>query len=131
MSKKINSPADLKALRDKAQSSMDLRSGDKDVKITVHMGTCGIAAGARTVLTQLVEELGDSSSSEHVTLSQSCCTGLCDQEPMLTLKEKGGKIYHYGKLDGKKVQEIVQNHVVSGKPVTEYMIDSKLEEETS
>ena len=122
MAKKIASAADLAALREKAKAEIDLRTGLKDVRITVHMGTCGIAAGARDILTQLVEELGGV-SVKNVTLQQSGCIGLCDQEPMLTLADKAGKKFRYGKLDKTKVHEIVQEHVLAGKPVTRYMIN--------
>ena len=50
MAEIIRSPEDLNALREKAREAIDLRSSEKDWVITVHMGTCGIAAGARDVL---------------------------------------------------------------------------------
>jgi (2Fe-2S) ferredoxin len=112
---------DLNALRDKARADLDLRSGAKEIGITVHMGTCGIAAGARDVVTQLVSEL-ERMRVANVTLRQSGCAGLCDQEPMMTLTDKSGAIFRYGKLDTRKIGEIVQEHVLGGRPVTEYLI---------
>ncbi len=50
MARKIASVADLNALKAKARADVDLRSGAKEIEATVHMGTCGIAAGARDVL---------------------------------------------------------------------------------
>jgi len=121
MAEKISSPEALKALRDKSRSEIELRTGAKEMRITVHMGTCGIAAGARDVLGFLTEELGRSSVT-NVTLRQSGCAGLCDHEPMMTLSDKGGKDYIYGKLDKPKVAEIVRQHVRTGKPVGEYLV---------
>jgi NADP-reducing hydrogenase subunit HndB len=121
MAKRIGTPADLAALQEKAQSAMDLRSGDKDLRITVHMGTCGIAAGARDVLMALVNELGQP-GADHVTLTQTGCAGLCDQEPMVTLNDKAGGSFRYGKLNKAKVGVIVREHVLRGQPVLEYMI---------
>jgi len=121
MAKRIRSPKDLRELRDTARAETDLRGGPKDIQITVHMGTCGIAAGARDVLAQLAEEIGQA-SIQTVTLKQSGCLGLCDQEPMLTLTDKAGTEFRYGRLDNKKVHEIVHEHVVSGNPVIDCII---------
>jgi NADP-reducing hydrogenase subunit HndB len=117
---RINSPKDLKALQEKAKKEIDLRSGQKDMRITVHMGTCGIAAGARDVLAALLNELGP--AADRVTVTQTGCAGLCDQEPMLTLTDKAGGSFRYGRLDKNKVGQIVREHVLRGQPVLEYMI---------
>lgn len=121
MTRKIASPADLKALRQKAQAEVDLRSGPKDVRITVHMGTCGIAAGARDVLAALMDELAQTPGAA-VTLTQAGCAGLCDQEPMLSLTDKSGAVFRYGRLDRNRARQIVREHVGRGMPVTEYLI---------
>jgi NADP-reducing hydrogenase subunit HndB len=120
MIKKITSPQDLKDLKAKALADIDLRSGPKDMRVTVHMGTCGIAAGARDVLLTLVAELRGASAA-NVTLQQAGCAGLCDQEPMLSLTDKAGSVYRYGKLDKKKVRKIVAEHVLRGVPVEEFL----------
>ena len=119
--KKIASAADLKALSEKAKAEIDLRTGTKDVAITVHMGTCGIAAGARDVLSQLAEELTDAPGTE-VTLRQAGCAGLCDQEPMMTVTDRAGHEFRYGRLDKKRIHAIVQEHVLGGKPVQDFII---------
>jgi NADP-reducing hydrogenase subunit HndB len=121
MAKKITSAADLKNLQERVKDEIDLRTGPKDMQITVHMGTCGIAAGARDVLVQLADELGRA-SVDTVTLRQSGCMGLCDQEPMLTLTDRSGKSYVYGKLNKEKVDKIVHEHVLGGNPVTHCMV---------
>ena len=121
MAKRIGSPQDLRDLRDSARAETNLRGGPKDIQITVHMGTCGIAAGARDILAQLAEEL-HLASVQNVTLKRSGCLGLCDQEPMFTLIDKTGAKFLYGKLDKKKVHEIVREHVLGGKPVVDYTL---------
>ncbi|MBP7745968.1 MAG: (2Fe-2S) ferredoxin domain-containing protein [Phycisphaerae bacterium] len=121
MAKRITSPQDLKALQEKARSDINLRTGPKDIRITVHMGTCGIAAGARDVLTALMNALG-AAAADNVTITQTGCAGLCDQEPMLTLADKAGGSFRYGKLDKHKIGEIVREHVLRGQPVVEYLI---------
>ena len=121
MGRKINSREDLKRLRDEAGAEMDIRTGPKEMRITVHMGTCGIAAGARDVLSELAEELSRA-SQENVSLRKSGCLGLCDQEPMITVTSPSGDEIHYGRLNKQKVREIVQEHVLSGRPVRNYRV---------
>ncbi|MBM4040407.1 MAG: (2Fe-2S) ferredoxin domain-containing protein, partial [Planctomycetes bacterium] len=76
---------------------------------------------ARDVLAQVVGELGEA-NAKHVTVKQTGCLGLCDQEPMMTITDKAGKEFRYGKLDRHKVHEILQEHVLGGKPVIEHII---------
>jgi len=121
MEKKIKSPKDLLSVREKAKAEIDLRTGSKEMRITVHMGTCGIAAGARDILSELAAHLTQA-AIENVTLTQSGCFGMCAQEPMLTLADKSGKEFHYGKLDKNKVARIVRDHVMGGSPVVDYLI---------
>ncbi|MFA5863142.1 MAG: (2Fe-2S) ferredoxin domain-containing protein [Phycisphaerae bacterium] len=121
MDNKIKSPADLKNLRDKLKSTTDLRQGPKEIQITVHMGTCGIAAGARDVLQQLASELGQA-GLDNVTLRNSGCIGLCDREPMISMIDKNGEQFRYGKLDRNKVHEIVQKHLINNEPVLQYTV---------
>jgi len=121
MAKRIKSPQELALLRDWVKSETDLRTGPKEVQVTVHMGTCGIAAGARDILEHLANEL-TTGSIENVTLKQSGCFGICAQEPMISLADKAGKEYRYGKLDKAKVRRIVREHIVNGTPVIDYLI---------
>ena len=121
MEKRITSAADLKHLQERVKDEIGLRTGPKDMQITVHMGTCGIAAGARDVMSSLMNELG-TANTDNVTLRQSGCIGLCDQEPMLTVTDQSGKNYRYGKLDEAKVHKIVHEHVLGGNPVTACLI---------
>jgi len=118
---KIKSIADLNELRKKAKSEIDLREGLKDVRITVHMGTCGIAAGARDVLAAIMQELA-TSKIDSVTLQQAGCIGLCDQEPMISISNKEGEMFRYGRLDRAKTREIVRNHILRGAVLYEWLI---------
>lgn len=121
MTKRISNPDDLKALREKAQAAIALRGATKDIQITVHLGTCGITAGAHDVLAAFTEEL-DKASGANVTLRQAGCAGLCEREPMATYKDAQGHEFRYGNLDAKKTRAIVQQHVLAGKPVVDCLI---------
>jgi NADP-reducing hydrogenase subunit HndB len=121
MEKKITSPADLKAVKAKAVADIELRNGKKDTRVTVHMGTCGIAAGAREILTEVMNSVR-SAKADNVTIQQAGCAGLCDQEPMISITDKAGKTYHYGKLNRNKVRQIVDGHVLKGNAVAELLV---------
>ena len=118
---RITSPQELHALREKAKAAIDVRNGPKEIQVTVHMGTCGIAAGARGVLSALVQEM-EKAALTKVTLRQAGCAGLCDREPMITVKDAQEKEYRYGKLNMERIRRIVHEHLAEGRPVAEYLI---------
>lgn len=124
MEKKIKSPQDLNALREKAQEEIQLRSGEKEMRVSVHMGTCGIAAGARDILSLLIDEL-QRTSIDNVSVRLAGCLGLCDQEPMLTLTDKSGREFCYANLSKAKVHDIVEQHIIGSEPVMEYIVNTE------
>jgi len=124
MGKEIKSRKDLEAMRDKAKAEVDLRAGPKEMEITVYMGTCGIAAGGREVLSELADELSRV-SQENVSLRKAGCLGLCDQEPMMAVREQSGARFLYGKLNKQKVREIVREHILGGHPVKDHIVKSQ------
>ena len=123
MTEKIKSAADLKAFADRAKAAVELREGTKDIQVTVHMGTCGIAAGARGVIAAFMREMAAAGVTD-VTLRQSGCAGLCEQEPMITVRDASDTPYRYGLLDDAKVKTIVTKHLVGGQPVDALLIGS-------
>jgi NADP-reducing hydrogenase subunit HndB len=121
MAERITSPDQLKNLAAKAKADIDLRDGRKDTQVTVHMGTCGIAAGAREIVAAFMTELSANGVTS-ASLHQSGCAGLCEEEPMATLTMPDGTLYRYGQLDKARVHTIVTNHLVGGTPVEAYLI---------
>lgn len=120
---KITSPDQLLARAEKAKADIDLRQGRKETQVTIHMGTCGIAAGARDVAARFMTEIAAAGVTS-VSLHQSGCAGLCEEEPMATVTMADGTMYRYGLLDKDKVQAIVRNHLVDGTPVDAYLIQT-------
>jgi len=112
---------DLKRNKEAMKGTVNLRQGDYRVKITVHMGTCGIAAGARKLMSALLEKLEKSGSTD-IILTSSGCAGLCNHEPMITVEEKDSAPVKYVKLDPEKVGRIFDEHVIGGRPVAEYAL---------
>jgi NADP-reducing hydrogenase subunit HndB len=111
--------ADLKKIKEEYHQG--LREGGFRAKITVHMGTCGIAAGARGIMNTIMEELTKSKLKD-VAITTSGCAGLCSQEPMITIELAGEPPVKYIALNEDKTKKIFAEHVVGGKPVTEYAL---------
>ena len=115
-------PEDLEKIAQKMKKVINLREGAEGrARIIVHMGTCGIAAGARTVMTALVDEI-DKRSLEDVHLTISSCAGLCSREPMVTVELQGKPAVKYVDLTPEKALEILEKHVLGGEIVTEYAL---------
>lgn len=121
MDKRIDSREALSALRARVRQQLEPREGAEALRITVHMGTCGIAAGARDIIHHFAEQL-DRENLHEVALTRAGCAGLCDQEPMITLRDASGTEFRYSRLDQRKIEEIVQGHVLQGVPVRKYLI---------
>jgi len=114
-------PKDLARIRERMARTMSLRDGDARVKITVHMGTCGIAAGARKIMSTLLA-LVEEKDSKDIVLTTSGCAGLCSREPMMTVELKGEAPIKYVDLNEEKTNKIFSEHVLSGEMVEEYAL---------
>ncbi len=114
-------PQDLDRIAERMRQQTRLRDGAGRAKVTVHMGTCGISAGARTIMSALMSEL-EQQKVEDVILTTSGCAGLCSREPMMTVELKEEAPVKYVDLDEKKARKIFTDHVLGGKAVTEYAL---------
>ena len=118
----MKSLAELNAIRDKAKANMNVRDdSESSTRVLVGMATCGIAAGAKPVLTALVDEVARRNLS-HVTVSQTGCIGLCQYEPIVEALEPGKEKVTYVKVTPELVALIVCDHLVNGNPVTEFTV---------
>jgi NADP-reducing hydrogenase subunit HndB len=113
---------ELAKTRDRARRTMVLREGGEfRAKVNVHMGTCGIAAGARTVMTALIDEV-ERRGLRDVLLTSSGCAGLCSQEPMITVELVGQAPVKYVNLNEAKAREVMEKHVLGGAIVQKYAL---------
>lgn len=116
--KKIK-PEDLEKIKQRMHPILSLRENNKRAKITVHMGTCGIASGAREILKAFLKE-EEEGNIDDVVITNSGCAGLCSKEPMATVQIKGEAPVKYIDLTPEKVKRIIKEHVREGKIITEY-----------
>ena len=83
----MKSLAELKAIREKMQGQVGLRSeNDTQTRVVVGMATCGIASGARPVLKALSDAVQEK-KLENVAVTQTGCIGLCKYEPIVEVME--------------------------------------------
>ena len=114
-------PDDLDTIGDKIKRTMLLREGAGRAKVVVHMGTCGIAAGARTIMKALMDEI-ESREINDVVVTISSCAGLCSREPMVTVEIAGEPAVKYVDLTPEKARRILDEHVLGGTIVAEYAL---------
>ena len=112
---------DLDSISQSVRKTTILREGAGRAKINVHMGTCGIASGARAIMTALIEEF-EKNKIEDVILTSSGCAGLCSREPMATVELKGQAPIKYCDLTPEKMRRILNEHVLGGNVVQEYAL---------
>ena len=120
----MKSLAELAAIREKMKDKVAIRKGLGQVRVVVGMGTCGIAAGARPVLSAFVEKVSEAGLSDKVTVTQTGCVGNCQLEPVVEVFEDGKEKVTYVKMTAEKVSEGVEQHLKGGKVVEQYTIEN-------
>ena len=118
----MKSIEELKALRDKMQGSVTLRNeSEANTRVVVGMATCGIASGARPVLTALSNAVAEK-KIEDCAVTQTGCIGLCQYEPIVEVFQPGKEKVTYVKMTPEKALEVIDKHIIGGNPITEYTI---------
>ena len=117
--------AELAAIREKMQNKVTIREGEGQTRIVVGMATCGIAAGARPVLSAFVEAVTDAGLTENVTVTQTGCIGICQYEPVVEITLPGQEKVTYVKMTAEKAKEVFEKHVKGGTPIAEYTIGAE------
>lgn len=122
----MKSLEELKAIRDRMQGQVGMRAeDDTQTRVVVGMATCGIASGARPVLTTL-SDLVQEKNLTNVAVTQTGCIGLCQYEPIVEVYEPGKEKVTYVKMTPEKAKEVVDQHLIRGQIVTEYIIPKTL-----
>ncbi|HOJ87552.1 MAG TPA: NAD(P)H-dependent oxidoreductase subunit E [Pseudothermotoga sp.] len=118
---KIKTLEDLMKIKEKAVKELQLRDTGKRGKITVAMGTCGIAAGAKDTLKAVVEALSENNIND-VSVVQSGCMGLCEVEPTVEVRLEGQEPVVYGHVTPENAKRIVKLHIMSNQVVTDLLV---------
>ncbi len=116
---------ELKAIREKMQGQVGLRSeAASQTRVVVGMATCGIASGARPVLTALSDAVQEKNLT-NIAVVQTGCIGLCQYEPIVEVFEPGKDKVTYIKMTPEKALEVLEKHLIGGKVVEKYIISSE------
>jgi NADP-reducing hydrogenase subunit HndB len=128
--KKIRTLKDLQEIRERVSRDTSLREEGYHACVTVHMGTCGIASGARDILACLADELA-ASDRRDVRMTTSGCIGVCEHEPVMTVEVLGKGTVLYGDLDPDKAKTIFHEHILGGKIVPQFVVGFGSEQPSS
>jgi NADP-reducing hydrogenase subunit HndB len=112
---------DLKKIKAKVEKEDQFRAGTKRIKLTVHMGTCGIASGAKEILDTFMNEMGEN-NVEDVLVTTSGCIGICSREPLATIEEQGKEAIVYEYLTPNKARQIFKRHILSGEVQMDFVM---------
>ena len=122
----MKSLEELRAIREKMQGQVGMRSeSEAGTRVIVGMATCGIASGARPVLTTLSDAVLNN-KLEKVTVTQTGCIGLCQYEPIVEVLEPGKEKVTYIKMNPEKALEVVEKHLIRGQVVAQYTIQNAM-----
>ena len=98
----MKSLEELQAIRAKMQGRVGFRSEDESqTRVVVGMATCGIASGARPVLSALADAVQEEGLN-NINVTQTGCIGLCQYEPIVEVMEPGKEKVTYVKMNPEK-----------------------------
>ena len=113
---KVKTLDDLRKMRESLRTSLDLREKSNNpeqmVQIKVAMATCGIAAGAKEVMSYFIEALDRERVDALVT--QTGCMGYCYAEPTVEITVPGKEPIVFGRVNKAKVDEIITCYIKQG-----------------
>lgn len=112
---------DLKKIKEKVHKEMALRDGQRRVKVTVHMGTCGIASGAKEVMDALLQEI-ETAGANDVVVTTSGCMGLCSREPLVTVEVLDKEPIKYEYMNPNKMRQVFKRHILEGEIQTPFVL---------
>jgi NADP-reducing hydrogenase subunit HndB len=117
----VKSLEELKKLREEALEKRRVKSASGQVQVTVAMGTCGIAAGARDTMKAILELIQNDNLSG-IAVTQTGCLGLCEKEPIVQVTVGEQSKVTYGKVSPEVARRIMKEHVLGGQPVSDHVI---------
>ena len=119
----MKSLEELKAIRERMQGKVGMRSEDSgQTRVIVGMATCGIASGARPVLTTLSDAVQER-HLDNIAVTQTGCIGLCQYEPIVEVMEPGKDKVTYVKMNVDKAMEMLEQHLVRGHVLGKYTLN--------
>ena len=117
----VKSLDDLKKIKEQAAQKREIKTASGQAQVTVAMGTCGIAAGARDTMKAVLETI-ETDSLQGIVVTQTGCIGLCEWEPIVQVTIGEQPKVTYGKVTPERAQQILKEHVVGGQVVKSLVV---------
>ena len=117
----VKSVDDLKKIKEQAAQKRDIKTASGQAQVTVAMGTCGIAAGARETMKAVLETI-ETDQLPGIVVTQTGCIGLCEWEPIVQVTIGDQPKVTYGKVTPERAQQILKEHVVGGQVVKSLVV---------
>ncbi len=122
----MKSLEELKAIREKNQGEINLRSGHDMAgsKYRLHVLVCGgtgcTSSGSQKIREKLVEEIKKNGLEEEVAVIKTGCFGLCALGPIMIVYPEGA---FYAMVKEEDIPEIVSEHLLKGNVVERLLYD--------
>ena len=117
----VKSLDDLKKIKEQAAQKREIKTATGQAQVTVAMGTCGIAAGARETMKAVLETI-ETDGLQGIIVTQTGCIGLCEWEPIVQVTIGDQPKVTYGKVTPERAQQILKEHVVGGQVVKSLVV---------
>jgi NADP-reducing hydrogenase subunit HndB len=121
----VKSLEELKKIREDHIKKVKLRetgeSEDQTIEILVGMATCGIAAGSREVMNELVTQITEN-GIDHIKVVQVGCMGYCHSEPTVQINMPGHEPTIYGNVDKAFVADNLNKHIKNGEILDDHVL---------
>lgn len=88
--------------------------------IRIGFGTCGVSAGAGSVLAAIEDTISQKKVDAKVI--KTGCIGMCYREVLVEIDAQDGGKYLYGNITPENAPRIITEHLLEGKPVKEFLI---------
>ena len=116
---KVKSLAELKAMKERLHSVLDVREKAENpeslVQIKVGMATCGIAAGAKQVMAHMMQKADE--LGIQAVFTQTGCMGHCHAEPTVEVSVPGRESVIFGHVDNTRADEILAKYIQNNEKV--------------
>lgn len=117
----IKSLEELKRVREEALAKKQMKAAPGQIQVIVAMGTCGIAAGARDTMKSILNFI-EAEKLSGVTVTQTGCMGMCEQEPIVQVVVGDSAKVTYGKVNAEVAGQIMKQHVQHGMPLKDHVL---------
>lgn len=123
---------ELNVVRDSMKGEVALRThGDASSKYEKHVLVCGgtgcTSSGSPKIIEKLKEEFAAKGLTDKIQIVKTGCFGLCERGPIMIVYPEGS---FYSRVDIDEIPRIVDEHLIGGEPVKEFLYEETVEGDT-